>query len=104
VNWQVYIIRCSDLSLYTGITTDVERRWRQHAGGRGARYFRAREPVEVVYLEAGHDRGSASRREADIKKLRRVDKERLIRSARNQLYAGIGTEVEHVHKTINRNA
>ena len=104
MNWQVYIIRCSDLSLYTGITTDVERRWRQHAGGRGARYFRSREPVEVVYLEAGHDRGSASRREADIKKLRRVAKEHLIRSACNQLHALVGAEVKNVDKGSDRDA
>ena len=96
MNWQVYIIRCSDQSLYTGITNNVERRWRQHANRRGAKYFRGREPLEIVYLEPGHDRGSASRREADIKKLQRVEKERLIRSRHNQLHTLTGTEVEHV--------
>jgi putative endonuclease len=96
VNWQVYMIRCSDQSLYTGITNDVDRRWRQHATRRGAKYFRGREPLAIVYLEPGHDRGSASRREADIKKLQRVEKERLIRSRRNQLHALTGREVEHV--------
>jgi putative endonuclease len=98
VTWQVYIIRCSDRSLYTGITNDLERRWQQHAGRRGAKYFRARAPVEIVYLEAGHDRGSASRREADIKKLRRPDKERLIRSGRNELLPGGAGEVRGVNK------
>jgi putative endonuclease len=74
VNWQVYIIRCSDESLYTGITTDLERRWRQHSSRRGARYFRGRAPVAVVYLERGHDRSSASRREVAIKnRLRSAD-------------------------------
>ena len=53
MNWQVYIIRCSDQSLYTGITNNVERRWRQHATRRGAKYFRGREPLEIVYLEPG---------------------------------------------------
>lgn len=96
MNWQVYIIRCSDQSLYTGITNNVERRWRQHAARRGAKYFRGREPLEIVYLEPGHDRGSATRREADIKKLQRVEKERLIRSRRNQLHTLTGSEVEHV--------
>ena len=80
------MIRCSDRSLYTGITTDMERRWRQHADRRGARYFRGRRPLEIVYLEPGHDRSSASRREAAIKKLQRADKERLIRSPHNLLH------------------
>lgn len=77
-DWRVYILRCSDHSLYTGITTDMERRFRQHAGGSGARYFRGRQPLAVVFLESGHDRSSASRREAEIKALSRSDKELLI--------------------------
>lgn len=80
------MIRCSDRSLYTGITTDIDRRWRQHAAQRGARYFRGRHPLEIVYLEPGHDRSSASRREAAIKKLQRTDKESLIRSPHNLLH------------------
>lgn len=96
MNWQVYIIRCSDATLYTGITNDLERRWQQHASRRGARYFRGRTPVEIVYLEPGHDRSSASRREADIKKLQRADKERLIRSRQNLLHSANDPEVSHV--------
>lgn len=83
-NWQVYIILCSDNSLYTGISNDVERRFQQHATQRGARYFRGRQPQQLVYLESGHDRSSASRREAAIKKLRRSEKEILITSAQNE--------------------
>jgi len=83
-NWQVYIILCSDNSLYTGISNDVERRFQEHASQRGARYFRGREPQQLVYLESGHDRSSASRREAAIKKLRRGEKERLITSTQNE--------------------
>jgi putative endonuclease len=79
MNWAVYIIRCSDNSLYTGITTDVDRRFREHADGiRGARYFNGRKPLEVVYREEGHDRSSASRREAAIKKLNREEKLSLV--------------------------
>lgn len=89
MNWQVYIIRCSDGSLYTGITTDVLRRMKQHAARRGARYFRARHPRQLVYLECGHDRASASRREAAIKALTRSAKEALILSGRNEV-AGSG--------------
>lgn len=79
MDWTVYIIRCDDDCLYTGITTDVERRFREHAGGsRGARFFNGRRPVEVVYRETGHDRSSASRREAAIKKLSRAQKAQLV--------------------------
>ena len=85
MNWQVYIILCSDDSLYTGITTDIERRFAQHIAGTGAKYFRGREPQHLVYLENDHNRSSASRREAQIKKLRPVDKRRLIASLNNRL-------------------
>ena len=85
MNWQVYMILCSDDSLYTGITTDVARRLEQHAALRGARYFRARRPRAIVYLESGHSRSSASRREALIKRLKRPEKEDLIVSVHNEL-------------------
>jgi putative endonuclease len=76
--WQVYIILCTDNSLYTGITTDIDRRFHQHATGRGARYFRGRQPLQVVYREAGHSRSSAAVRELQIKTLSRADKVMLI--------------------------
>ncbi len=78
VDWQVYIIRCTDNSLYTGITLDIDRRIGEHGGTRGAKYFRGKRPAQVVFLEGGHTRSSASRREATIKKLRRAAKLRLI--------------------------
>ena len=77
-SWFVYIILCSDDSLYTGITTDPERRLSQHADGRGARYFHGRQPLRLVYLEQGHSRSSASRRECLIKSMPRLEKVRLI--------------------------
>lgn len=81
--WFVYIIRASDESLYTGISTDVERRFNEHRSpGKGARFFRGRQPVEVVYSESQPDRGSALRREAAIKKLSRVEKLKLIEQGR----------------------
>ena len=85
MNWQVYIIICKDNSLYTGITTDVQRRFAQHLTGTGAKYFRGHSPLRLVYLEDGHDRSSASRREAEIKKLRPEDKRRLIESPEKRL-------------------
>jgi len=80
VNWQVYIILCADDSLYTGITTDIERRFQQHASGKGAKYFRGRRPVQIVYQEVGHSRSSATIREYAIKCLSR--------SAKNSLLSG----------------
>ncbi len=72
--WSVYIIRATDGSLYTGITTDVARRFREHDSGRGARFFRGRKPEAVVHVESGYDRAGASRREAAIKQMGRVHK------------------------------
>lgn len=72
--WYVYIILCADNSLYTGITTDPERRFRQHADGKGAKYFRGRRPLGIVYLEAGHTRSSAGSRELRIKRMSPGDK------------------------------
>ena len=63
MDWTVYIIRCDDDSLYTGVTTDLERRFREHRDlPRGAKYFKGRKPQQVVYREHGHDRSSACRR------------------------------------------
>lgn len=85
ISWQVYMILCSDDSLYTGITTNIERRFEQHFSGNGAKYFRGRRPSKVVYLEEGHNRSSASRRELEIKKLAAADKRHLLLSSTNQL-------------------
>lgn len=78
MNWQVYIILCSDDTLYTGITTDLCRRFEQHLTGRGAKYFRGRRPIGIVYREEGHTRSSALKREREIKDLERPAKLALI--------------------------
>jgi putative endonuclease len=85
MNWQVYIILCTDNSLYTGITVDIDRRLAQHGGVQGAKYFRGRKPQQVVYLECGHTRSSASKREAAIKKLNHAAKQDLIASGMNEI-------------------
>ncbi|HMA11172.1 MAG TPA: GIY-YIG nuclease family protein [Steroidobacteraceae bacterium] len=74
--WWVYVLRCADGSLYTGITTDVDRRLAEHNGNgaAGARYTRSRRPVALVYAEAACDRAEAARREAVIKRLDRARK------------------------------
>ena len=78
--WFVYIVRASDDSLYTGITTDLNRRLAEHQSGKaGAKYFRGRNACEMVYSESEHNRSTASKREATIKKLTRHQKLELIR-------------------------
>jgi putative endonuclease len=76
--WRVYILKCSDGSLYTGITTDLVRRIHEHNQGKGAKYTRSRLPVEILYFERYPDRSSASKEEARIKKLNRKEKLYLI--------------------------
>jgi len=77
--WFVYIIRCRNGKLYTGITTDIVRRFAEHTrGGRGAKYTRANPPEAIVYREQCRDRSAASIREAQIKKLTRPQKLQLI--------------------------
>lgn len=78
--WWVYLVRSRSGKLYTGITTDPERRFREHCGegGRGARFFRGDPPEAMVYCEPAENRSVASQREAAIKKLRRSEKESLI--------------------------
>ena len=74
-DWYVYIVKCSDNSLYTGITVDLERRVEEHnTSNKGAKYTRSRRPVHLVYSETQHDRSSASKRESAIKKLSRSEK------------------------------
>lgn len=76
--WYVYIIKCSDDSYYTGITTDVERRLNEHNSGTGAKYTKGRAPVELEEFKEFDNRSDASREEARIKKLTRSKKEHLI--------------------------
>jgi putative endonuclease len=76
----LYILECKDGSLYTGITTDVERRFEEHRSNRGAHYTSARKPVRVVYTEEYPDRSSALKREAEIKSWTRQKKMALIES------------------------
>ncbi|CAD7842790.1 MAG: hypothetical protein [Olavius algarvensis Delta 4 endosymbiont] len=75
--WYVYIVRCADDSLYTGIATDVARRVAEHSAGLGARYTRGRGPVTLVYQEQVRDRPAALKREYAIKKMR-ADQKRIM--------------------------
>ena len=78
-SWKLYILRCGDGSLYTGITTDVEKRLAAHRSGKGAKYTRGRGPLELVYREECADHSAALKRELEIKKLSREEKEQLIK-------------------------
>jgi putative endonuclease len=78
--WYVYVVKCKDSTYYTGITTNIERRVRQHNGllAGGARYTSARRPVELAYLEQAQDRSVASKREYQVRKLTRQQKQQLV--------------------------
>jgi putative endonuclease len=71
-------VRASDGTLYTGIARDVQKRLSAHVSGKGSRYLRGRAPIELVYREPHLNRSSALKREAQIKKLTRAQKQRLI--------------------------
>ena len=75
--WKLYILRCGDGTLYTGITTDVEKRLKAHESGKGAKYTRGRGPLELVYQEECGDHPAALRRELAIKALSREVKQQL---------------------------
>ena len=76
--WVVYILRCKDGTLYTGITDDLQRRFKMHAEGKGAKYTRGRGPLTLVYQELCDSHGDALRREIQIKRLTRAEKMTLI--------------------------
>jgi putative endonuclease len=67
--WHIYVVRCADRTLYTGIARDLQARITQHNTGRGAKYTRSRRPVTLVYQEAAADRSAALRREHEIKRM-----------------------------------
>ncbi len=79
MKWTVYIIKTSENSYYTGITTNIKRRFDEHSNGKGAKFFNTCIPLKVIYQEMGHTRSSASKREAEIKALTHHEKEDLIK-------------------------
>lgn len=77
--WKLYMLRCADGSLYTGITTDVQARFSAHSSGKGAKYTRGRGPLELVYTEECGDHSAALKRELEIKALSREEKQALLK-------------------------
>lgn len=82
--WTVYILKCADGSLYTGITTDLPRRIKVHETGKGARYTNGRGPFHLAHQERYHNRAEATKREMTIKSLSRTKKLKLIRAYSEQ--------------------
>lgn len=80
--WHVYIVRCRDRTLYTGVAKDLDARVAAHNAGRGAKYTRSRRPVRLVYRETAADRGQALRREHEIKRMTRAAKSALCAAQR----------------------
>ena len=78
--WELYILRCGDGTLYTGIARDADKRLAMHRSGKGAKYTRGRGPLTLCYRETCPDHGTALRREYAVKQLTREEKELLIRS------------------------
>ena len=77
--WYLYVVRCSDSTLYTGVTTDLKRRLNEHnTSNRGAKYTKTRRPVKLVYYELYQSRSNAQKAEYDFKKLTREQKEKKI--------------------------
>ncbi len=113
MTWQVYILKCGDGSLYTGVTTDVQRRLAEHNGEAGgkksARYTRVRRPVSLVYAEPAEGRSQACQREYSIKQLTRKQKLELIRTysmrkVSSTEKASSTTEIPSIKQTSNTRA
>jgi putative endonuclease len=77
--YYVYLLECADGSIYTGVTTDVARRFKEHADGKGAQYTKARKATKLLYTEKAKDRSTAQKREAEIKAWPRIKKLALVK-------------------------
>ena|GEM_PF-872249 len=101
----VYMLRCSDSSLYTGWTTDLQRRVADHSAGRGGRFTRARRPLQLVYSESHPSRSAAMQREAAIKRWPRARKLALITAARNTHVDNAGElKYKHGHNSSDKDS
>jgi putative endonuclease len=83
--WFLYVVKCQDTSLYTGITTDITRRIKEHNSKKGAFYTKNKVPVELVYQEAMVDQSQARKREAAIKRLTRKEKLELVENGKDKI-------------------
>ena len=90
--WLVYVLRCADDSLYTGITNDLARRLEAHAAGRASKYTRSRLPVRLVHSEPQASQSAALKREAAVKRLRRGAKERLLEGRASEAFCVVSED------------
>lgn len=81
--YYIYILLCKDGSFYTGSTNDIEKRFKDHTEGHGARYTKSHKPIKIIYKEEFTNKSEALKREAEIKKLSKKDKEKLIKQEKN---------------------
>ncbi|MDQ6996003.1 MAG: GIY-YIG nuclease family protein [Mariprofundus sp.] len=81
IEWYIYLIRCNNGHLYTGISTDVARRFSAHQCGKGAKYLRGKNPLELVYQKKAGSRSDALKSEALVKKMTKAAKENMIRQS-----------------------
>ena len=88
--WYVYMLRCGDGTLYTGITDDIAKRLSAHQAGKGAKYTRGRGPLELVYTQQLSDKSEALKREYALKQLKKSEKEKLCRAYRTCQNKGEG--------------
>lgn len=95
--YSVYILECENDKLYTGIATDVERRFQEHLSGKGARFTRINRPLRIVYCKKIGDRSAASKEESRIKSLTKIEKLRLIQEQHN--CQGLGGSLDEGHFT-----
>ncbi|MFH0887338.1 MAG: GIY-YIG nuclease family protein [bacterium] len=84
MKWYLYILQCNDRSLYTGITTDIKRRFKEHVSGKGGRFTRSHKPKNILYTEKHPNRSKASKREAEIKSWPRIKKLALVKRGLNK--------------------
>lgn len=89
--WSLYILKCCDGSFYTGITNDIERRFKMHQDGKASRYTRTRRPVEMLYSETCGDRSRALIRECEVKEWPRAKKAALVAKKRSKRDSSLGT-------------
>jgi putative endonuclease len=102
--WYLYILRCGDGSLYSGVSPDVERRLREHSSGgpRCAKYLRGRGPLQLVYMRPFDSRGAALSAEAGVKKLSRREKESLLREAAQVPHLPASVTVGMIGSSLNK--
>ena len=102
MRWHVYVARCGDGTLYTGVTTDPGRREAAHNAGRGATYTRTRLPIRLVHLEPAEGRGAALRRELAIKRLTRQEKETLVAASGRTEFSGFRPQALRFLRSLKR--